>query len=217
MPPKKSTGASKKAAPAVHTSYRDMIKDAIVNLKERNGSSRQAIKKYVSANNDIHVMSPGIFDAQFNKAIKGGVEKGEFTQPKGPSGPVKLAKKEPGVKAPAKPAAKPATKPAAKPAAKTTKATKATTKKAAPKKAAKTAGNKKTTTKATTKKTATKAAAKPKANSGKARKTPVSAPAIVEQPKVLGKTKSGRVTKTTAPPPPARTGRAAPKKRVAKK
>lgn len=54
------------------------------------------------------------------------------------------------------------------------KATKATTKKAAPKKAAKTAGNKKTTTKATTKKTATKAAAKPKANSGKARKTPVS-------------------------------------------
>jgi hypothetical protein len=28
-------------------------------------------------------MSPGIFDAQFNKAIKGGVEKGEFTQPKG--------------------------------------------------------------------------------------------------------------------------------------
>jgi hypothetical protein len=28
-------------------------------------------------------MSPGIFDAQFNKAIKAGVEKGEFTQPKG--------------------------------------------------------------------------------------------------------------------------------------
>jgi hypothetical protein len=36
----------------------------------------------------------------------------------GPSGPVKLAKKEPAVKAPAKPVAKPAVKPAVKPATK---------------------------------------------------------------------------------------------------
>jgi histone H1/5 len=39
------------------------------------------------------------------------------------------------------------------------------------------------------------------------------APAIVEQPKVLGKTKSGRVTKTTAPPPT----KAPAKKRATKK
>jgi linker histone H1 and H5 family. len=113
--------------------------------------SRQSIKKYVQNNNKINITSQAAFDAQFNKAIKVGVEKGEFTQPKGtylslyffflprrlvivamvfskarlryflcdsrsfllftllmhfltgPSGPVKLAKKEP-----AKPTPKPA-------------------------------------------------------------------------------------------------------------
>ncbi|CAL5866544.1 uncharacterized protein PFLUO_LOCUS753 [Penicillium psychrofluorescens] len=209
MPPKKATGASKKAAPTAHSSYRDMIKDAIVNLKERNGSSRQAIKKYVTANNKLNVASQATFDAQFNKAIKAGVEKGEFTQPKGPSGPVKLAKKEAAAKPAAKPAAKATAKStttkttAKKPAAKVTAA-----KKAAPKKTAAKAGTKKTTTKKTP-------ASKAKANTGKARKTSTAAPAVVEQPKVIGKTKSGRVTKTTAPAPSR--ARAAPKKRTTKK
>jgi len=35
---------------AEHPPYREMISAAIVNLKERNGSSRQAIKKYIYAN-----------------------------------------------------------------------------------------------------------------------------------------------------------------------
>ncbi|CAI7575695.1 unnamed protein product [Penicillium glandicola] len=223
MPPKKVTSASKKAAPAPHTSYRaiwtciqsrmsadsantDMIKDAIISLKERNGSSRQAIKKYVQSNNKINVTSQSVFDSQFNKAIKAGVEKNEFTQPKGPSGPLKLAKKDVPVKAAPKAAAKPAAKPVPKPTVKP--AAKKTATKAAPKKAAAKAAAPK---KAVAKKTATK----PKANSGKARKTPVSAPAVVEQPKILGKTKSGRITKTTAPQPT--TTRAAPKKRTTKK
>lgn len=102
----------------------------------------------------------------------------------GPSGPVKVAKKE----ADAKPAAKPATtkvshgrffnarrpgsqsnQKAAPKAATTTTAT-TTAKKAAPKKTA----TKATTKTAAAKKTGTtkKSAAKPKANSGKARKTP---------------------------------------------
>ncbi|EAW21947.1 histone H1/H5 family protein [Aspergillus fischeri NRRL 181] len=186
MPPKKaSTGATKKAASS-HASYRDMIKDAILNLKERNGSSRQSIKKYVLANNKIAFASQAAFDSQFNKAIKAGVEKGEFTQPKGPSGPVKLAKKEP------------AAKPAAKKATTTTKA-------AAPKKAAakKTEKAEKPAAKATTKKAGTttkKAAGRPKANTAKPRKASTAAPAVVDQPKVLSTTKSGRVTKTTAKP-----------------
>lgn len=46
-------------------------------------NSRQSIKKYVMANNKISVASQNAFDAQFNKAIKVGVEKGEFIQPKG--------------------------------------------------------------------------------------------------------------------------------------
>ncbi|KAF5015073.1 hypothetical protein F66182_13720, partial [Fusarium sp. NRRL 66182] len=129
-----------------------MIKDAIINLKDRNGSSRQSIKKYVQNNNKITVVSQAAFDAQFNKAIKAGVEKGEFSQPKGPSGPVKLAKKE----AAAKPAAKKPAAAAAKPAAAAPKRT--TVKKTAAKPA-----KKATTTK--------KATAKPKANTAKPRKT----------------------------------------------
>ncbi|KAJ5680445.1 hypothetical protein N7536_011584 [Penicillium majusculum] len=218
MPPKKVTSAPKKAAPtaAPHTSYRDMIKDAIISLKERNGSSRQAIKKYVQSNNKINVTSQSVFDSQFNKAIKAGVEKNEFTQPKGPSGPLKLAKKDAPVKAAPKPTVKPAPKAAAK-ATTTTGPKKADPKKTGPQKTDPKKTVTKTTKTAAPKKAAGKkaAATKPKANSGKARKTSTAAPAVVEQPKILGKTKSGRITKTTAPQPT--TTRAAPKKRTTKK
>jgi len=44
--------------------------------------SRQSLKKYILANNKI-TLSEAAFNSQFNKAIKSGVEKGEFTQPKG--------------------------------------------------------------------------------------------------------------------------------------
>lgn len=47
--------------------------------------SRQAIKKYVKANNKITITSEAQFDSMFNKALKTGVEKGDFTQPKGMS------------------------------------------------------------------------------------------------------------------------------------
>lgn len=46
-------------------------------------NSRQSIKKYVKSNNDLSYASPAVFDNQFNKAIKTGVDKGDFTQPKG--------------------------------------------------------------------------------------------------------------------------------------
>ncbi|KAB8068417.1 linker histone H1 and H5 family-domain-containing protein [Aspergillus leporis] len=187
MPPKKASTAAAKKTGSTHASYRDMIKDAILNLKERNGSSRQSIKKYVQANNKIASASTNAFDSQFNKAIKAGVEKGEFTQPKGPSGPVKLAKKE----AAPKPAAKKSTT-----AAKPKKATATTTKKT--EKAEKAEKPKAVTKKAAT--TTKKAVGRPKANTAKPRKASTTAPAVVDQPKVIGKTKSGRVTKTTAKP-----------------
>ncbi|PYH88896.1 hypothetical protein BO71DRAFT_285235, partial [Aspergillus ellipticus CBS 707.79] len=141
--------------------------------------SRQSIKKYVQANNKIASASTNAFDSQFNKAIKAGVEKGEFLQPKGPSGPVKLAKKE----AAPKPAA-------AKKADKTEKAEKADK-----------ADKPKTTKKAaSTGAVAKKPVGRPKANTAKPRKASTAAPAVVDKPKVLGTTKSGRVTKTTAKP-----------------
>lgn len=45
--------------------------------------SRAAIKKYVLANNKSLANSSNVFDAQFNKAIRSGVEKAEFHMPKG--------------------------------------------------------------------------------------------------------------------------------------
>ena len=45
-------------------------------------TSRQSLKKYVRANNNITV-SDNMFDSLFNKALKAGVEKGVFEQPKG--------------------------------------------------------------------------------------------------------------------------------------
>ena len=45
--------------------------------------SRQALKKYILANHKNLSATPAQFDQQFNKALRTGVEKGDFTQPKG--------------------------------------------------------------------------------------------------------------------------------------
>lgn len=181
MPPKKATGTAttkKTAAAPDHPSYKDMIKEAILQLKERNGSSRQAIKKYVQSN--FKGIKATNFDTQFNAALKRGVTSGEFVQPKGPSGTVKLQKKEASVK----PAIKPAKSATDKPKKiGTTK--KSTTKKVAP------------ATKAPKAKTVAAPKAKATtANSKKSRKT-ATAPAVTDKPSVLTKTKSGRVSKGT--------------------
>ncbi|ODV60125.1 histone H1, partial [Ascoidea rubescens DSM 1968] len=72
--------------------YKEMIIAAILALKDRKGSSRQALKKYVTLNYKINSSN---FDTQFNLALRKGVDNKVFQQPKGPSGPVKLVKKEP--------------------------------------------------------------------------------------------------------------------------
>ncbi|KAF6241135.1 hypothetical protein HO173_000929 [Letharia columbiana] len=218
MPPKKATAAkpAKTAAAAPHASYKDMIKEAILALKERNGSSRPSLKKYLKANHKNLASSDAVFDTQFNKAIKSGVEKGDFAQPKGPSGTVKLAKKEAVAKPTAastkekKPAAKKATK-ATKPAGTKTAGrpkktdTKTAATKAAPKKAS--------TTKATkTKAAPTAKAAKANTSTKRVKKTPAMAPAIVEETKISAKTASGRITKG-----PAKTAGAVQKKKPAPK
>ncbi|KAK0357559.1 hypothetical protein LTR91_004085 [Friedmanniomyces endolithicus] len=152
-------------------------------------SSRQALKKYVQANNNLSGVTDAQFSTQFNRALQRGSDAGAFARPKGPSGPVKLA-------APTK-AGEPA---APKPAATKAPKMKATT--TGPAKPIKKAPAKKTTTtkKAPAKKaTATKTKAT-KANTGKARKTPAVAPAVEDKPSVvLGKTKSGRITKSAQP------------------
>ena len=165
--------ATKKAAtkkPAEHPTFAVMIAAAIAELKERKGSSRQAIEKYIAANYKVGPKYTG----PLKQALKKGVEKGTFVQTKGvgASGSFKIAKPEPEKK----PAVK---KPAAK---KTTKPAKKVTKKAPAKKTAtkKTAAKKPATKKATsTKKAPAKKAASPK------KKAPAK--------------KAGKVTKKTAP------------------
>ena len=145
--PAKKTKKAAPKKPADHPKYIDMITAAIVALKERTGSSRQAIMKYIKANYKVGDNA----DTHVKMALKRGVASGALAQPKGtgasgsfkvvkkaePKKPKKVAAKKPAAKKPAakKPAAK---KPAAKKPAK--KAAKKPAKKAAkksPKKAAK--------------------------------------------------------------------------------
>jgi len=188
MAPKAATKKST-ASSTSHGSYQDMIKIAITNLKERKGSSRQAIKKYIKANNDLGATTDAAFNSHINRALAAGEEQDVFERPKGPSGPVKLKKPAAGVaKSAAKPAApkkEAAPPPPPKKAATEKKPAAAKPKKAAPEKKA--AAPK-------------KAAPKPKANT-KAKTAPVKpAPAVDDKPAVvLGKTSSGRVTKSKAP------------------
>ena len=125
----------KKAAPkkpADHPKYSEMITAAIAALKERTGSSRQAIVKYISANYKVgdsagtHVklaLKRGVASGQL-KQVKGAGASGSFKNvEKAKPKPKKPAAKKPTKKAAKKPAAKkPAKKVAKKPAAK--KATK---------------------------------------------------------------------------------------------
>ena len=148
--------APKKAAD--HPTYAVMISAAIVALKDRKGSSKQAIEKYICANYKVGPRYAG----PFKMALKKGVETGALVQTKGvgASGSFKLAKVEkPAVKKPAakKPAAK---KPAAKKPAVKKVAAKKSPKKVVKKPAAKKAAPKKTVKKASPKKVVKKPAAK---------------------------------------------------------
>ncbi|KAH9529252.1 Histone cluster 1, H1b [Dermatophagoides farinae] len=101
--PKVSKDKKPKAKPN-HPPVSSMVKDAIKELKERNGSSLQAIKKYIQSHYtvDIEKITPFV-----RKYLKSGVTKGELIQAKGKgaSGSFKLnkaAKSESGEKKPKK-------------------------------------------------------------------------------------------------------------------
>lgn len=164
--PKKKAPAKK----ADHPKYIEMIVAAVAALKERKGSSRQAIVKYIKANYKVGDSA----DTHIKMALKRGVTGGVLAQVKGTgaSGSFKLVKKEaPKKKAPAKkkPAAK---KPAAKKSAKKSTPKKKVAKaKKTPTKAKK-AASKKPAAKKAAKKPAKKPAAKKPAAKKAAKKTP---------------------------------------------
>lgn len=164
--PVKAKKVAKPKKPASHPKYSEMVKTAISSLKERGGSSRQAILKYIMANFNVGTDANPI-NAHLKIALKNGVKSEALKQSKGTgaSGSFKLG----AVPKVAKP------KKAKKPMAAKPKKPKTPTKKAkTPKKAVekKTAKPKKVKTpkkkaadkpkKAKTPTKKTKAAAKPK-------------------------------------------------------
>merc|ERR1712243_90668 len=150
--------ASKPKAPAAHPKYSVMIAAAITPLKDRTGSSRQAILKYICANYKVDAAKAAV---QVRLALKRGVAKGALKMARASgkgagSYEVVKAEKPKKVKKAKKPKAKKpkkAKKPAAKKAAKKPKkAAKRPAKKAAKKPAAKKAAKKPAAKKAAPKK-----------------------------------------------------------------
>merc|ERR1712060_815731 len=151
--------ASKPKAPAAHPKYSVMIAAAITSLKDRTGSSRQAILKYICANYKVDAAKAAV---QVRLALKRGVAKGALKMARA-SGkgagsykvvqaekPKKVKKAKPKAKKPKK------VKKAKKPAAKKAKKPKKAAKKPAAKKAAKKPAAKKAAKKPAVKKTAPK-------------------------------------------------------------
>ena len=122
-----------KAAPA-HPKYEDMVKAAILALKDRNGSSVPAIAKYLGSNFKL----PGNFKKILSTQLKNLVKSGKLLKVKASYKLGEALKKAP--KKPKKKAApkkkKPKAKKAKKPKAKKAPKKKAAKKKAAPKKKA---------------------------------------------------------------------------------
>lgn len=173
--PKAKTGVKKAAS--THPPTSAMVNNAIKNLKERGGSSLQAIKKYISATYKVDAEKIAPF---IKKYLKSAVDSGALVQTKGKgaAGSFKL------------PAAGTASG-AKKPAVKKPKAVKKAVKPKAEKKA-----------KATPKKA--KAAAKPKTAKPKAaKKSPIKAkkaakPAAAKKPKTPKKSPKKAVKKPAA-------------------
>ncbi|XP_005110338.1 histone H1-delta [Aplysia californica] len=169
----KKKAPSKPKAPAAHPQYKVMVAAAISALKERGGSSRQAILKYIIANYKVGD-NPTAVNARVKTALRAGVKDGTLKQAKGTGAagsfrlgdkkiekkPVKKVAKKP--KSPKK-AAKPKKAAAKKPKSpKKAAAKKPATKKAAakPKKATKSPAKKAAKPKVAKKPAAKKAAAK---------------------------------------------------------
>lgn len=142
--PKKKTIV--KTVPAsTHPKYSKMITDAITSLKERNGSSRQAIVKYILANFDVG-KDERTANNHVKMSLRASIKNGSLKQSKGvgASGSFKLgesskSEKKPVKKAsPSKEAKSKSLSKVKKPkAAKASKTVKAKAEKASPKKSTK--------------------------------------------------------------------------------
>lgn len=78
--PKKAKAEKKAKAPATHPPVNDMVVAALKTLKERHGTSLQAVKKYIGANYQCDVTKLSTF---IKKSLKNGVANGKLVQTKG--------------------------------------------------------------------------------------------------------------------------------------
>merc|ERR1712029_1229925 len=112
--------AAKPKAPAAHPTYKDMAIGAITGLKDRSGSSRQAILKYVMANYKVGTDASKVsrqLQLALKKAVAGGALKAAAPAGRKGAGSYRLGEKPKAEKAPAKkksPKKAAAKKPAAK-------------------------------------------------------------------------------------------------------
>ena len=108
--------ASKPKAPAAHPTYITMVSAAITALKERNGSSRQAVLKYIMANYKLGNDQKPV-NSRLKVALRNGTQKGVLKnvgKATGASGSFKLGEKAAAKPKKAKSPKKAAKKPAAK-------------------------------------------------------------------------------------------------------
>ncbi|KAK8783996.1 histone H5-like [Amblyomma americanum] len=168
---KSTAGAPKKAKkPASHPKYTEMVKKSIEALKERGGSSRQAIHKYIMSHYDVGKDSK-VVNTHLKLALKRAVQSGLLKRSKGTgaSGSFRLADKA---------AAGPKKSPV----------------KRGPKKAG-VAKPKKVIMKTTLAKSPAKKAAKPKAPKAAKPKTAAAKPKVAKKPKSPKKAKSPKKPK----------------------
>lgn len=175
-PAQKKASKPKAKKAAQHPVYKDMVLAAIAALKDRTGSSRQAILKYILANyKDVGVEKQ--VNSRLKLALKRMSDNGDLkhVKGKGASGSFRAAEKAkaaPKKKAAKKPKAKksPKKKVAKKAAAKKPAAKKPAAKKASKPKKAKKASKPKAAKPAAAKKPAAKKSKKSKAKKSKAKK-----------------------------------------------
>lgn len=80
---KKTGGAAKKPASAPnHPSYNEMVKQGLVQLKQRGGSSRKALLKYIMDNFQVG-KDEKVVNTHLKMALKSGVKNGALKQTKG--------------------------------------------------------------------------------------------------------------------------------------
>lgn len=179
-PAPKKKAASKPKKPSTHPKYSEMIAKAISDLKERGGSSRQALLKYIRKNFDVGNDEKTV-NNHLKLALRAGVKNGTLKQSKGTGASGSFRLGEVKKAAPKKPKAKKPTavKKAAPKKPKTKKA--ATPKKTKVKKEKKAAKPKKPKTPKKVKSPKKTKAAKPKKT--KPAKKPASKPKAKKQAK----------------------------------